>query len=51
MNEKNMMWIEGAIKLVSSGITNRIDNPDKTIKVYSCGTVIRIDISKGVCKK
>ena len=37
-------WIRKAIETIRSGFVERLDNTDKTIKVYRCGTVIRVDI-------
>lgn len=37
-------WIAKAIETIKSGFVKRLDNESKTIKVYECGTVIRVDI-------
>lgn len=39
-------WMQKAIEAIELGITNRIDSPDKKIKVYKCGSIIRIDIKE-----
>lgn len=38
-------WIKKAVETVLSGFVPRLDSNNKTIKVYRCGTIIRIDIS------
>lgn len=37
-------WISKAIETIKSGFVERLDNADKTVKVYRCGTIIRVDI-------
>lgn len=37
-------WIAKAIETIKSGFVKRLDNADKTIKVYQCGSIIRVDI-------
>lgn len=37
-------WIDRAITTIKTGLVNRLDSPDGKIKVYKCGTIIRIDI-------
>lgn len=44
MNKVDYNWIEKAVDTIKSGFVKRLDNESKTIKVYECGTVIRIDI-------
>lgn len=44
MKEIDYEWLSKAIETVKSGFVPRLDNADKTIKVYSCGTIIRVDI-------
>lgn len=39
-------WMQKAIEAIETGITNRIDSPDKKIKIYKCGSIIRIDIKE-----
>jgi len=39
-------WIKKAIETVKSGLTNRVDSPDKSVAVYMCCTVIRVDIKR-----
>ena len=46
MNKEQMEWIEKSIKVIKDGITNKVVSTDKTIQVYQCGTVIRIDIKQ-----
>lgn len=36
--------IEEAIKFINTGITNRLDSPDKTVSVYKVKNIIRVDI-------
>lgn len=44
MNIEQLAWIQKSIEMINSGITNKVISTDKTIQVYKCGTVIRIDI-------
>lgn len=45
MNKKiDYDWIAKAVETIKSGFVKRLDNADKTIKVYECGTIIRVDI-------
>ena len=37
-------WIAKAIETIKSGFVKRLDNADKTIKVYQCGSIIQMDI-------
>jgi hypothetical protein len=37
-------WIKKAVETVKGGLTKKVDSPDGKIKVYECGTIIRIDI-------
>ena len=37
-------WIAKAIETIKSGFVKRLDNSDKTIAVYQCGSIIRVDI-------
>lgn len=40
-------WISKAIDAISSGLTNKVESPDKLIVVYRVKDNIRIDI-KGI---
>lgn len=37
-------WIQKAIDAIKSGLVKRLDSPDGKMKVYECGTIIRVDI-------
>lgn len=37
-------WIAKSIETIKGGFVKRLDNADKTIKVYQCGSIIRVDI-------
>lgn len=39
-------WMQKTVEAIEMGITNRIDSTDGKIKVYKCGSVIRIDIKE-----
>lgn len=39
-------WIQESVEVIKSGLTNRLDSPNGKIKVYKCGSVIRIDIKE-----
>ena len=39
-------FIKKAVEAVEIGTTTRMDSTDKKIKVYKCGSVIRIDIKE-----
>lgn len=43
MSEKTWAKIQEAYDLVARGVSKRVEVDDR-IKVYSCGTIIRIDI-------
>lgn len=40
-------WIRESHEIVRKGITNRLDSPNGNIKVYKCGSIIRVDIKEG----
>lgn len=46
MSKEQMEWIEKSISVIESGITNKVVSADKSMQVYQCGSVIRIDIKK-----
>ena len=43
----NWVWVNKAIETIESGLVKRLDSPNGKIKVYECGTIIRVDIKKG----
>lgn len=48
MKEEIWKWITESYEIVSMGLTNRLDSPDGKIKIYKCGTIIRIDIKEEI---
>lgn len=50
MSEKQLEFISEAVQIVRTGLTGKMISPDKTIQVYKCGTVIRIDIKEVNCE-
>lgn len=47
MKKDIWQWIEESVAIIKKGLTNKIESPDGKIKVYKCGSVIRIDIKEG----
>ena len=41
-------WIRESFEIIRKGITNRMDSPNGNIKIYKCGSVIRIDIKEAL---
>ena len=44
MDKFEYAWIEKAVDTIKSGLVKRLESPDGKIKVYECGTIIRIDV-------
>ena len=46
MNEEQLKFIKDAVEIIQKGITGKVVSPDKSMQVYACGGVIRIDIKR-----
>lgn len=46
MSENQLSFISKAVAIIKSGMTGKVVSPNKTIQVYKCGAVIRVDIKE-----